>query len=72
MVEYGRILVEATIRRDVAAMGLRLESLATGEPEQIIDKVANGLASLDRLDQRWQVSMGHRAEVDPDLRKSVV
>lgn len=68
VVEYGRILVEATIRRDVAAMGLRLESLATGEPEQIIDKVANGLASLDRLDQRWQVSMGHRAEVDPDLR----
>jgi len=29
VVEYGRILVEATIRREVAAMGLRLESLMT-------------------------------------------
>jgi replicative DNA helicase len=64
--EYGRILVEATIRRQVAAMGLRLESLATREPEQIVDSVANALASLERLDQRWQVSMGQRAQVDVD------
>jgi hypothetical protein len=27
VLEYGRMLVEATIRREVAAMGLRLESL---------------------------------------------
>ena len=46
VVAYGRILVEATIRRTVTAMGLRLESLATGEPEQIIDRVANALASF--------------------------
>jgi replicative DNA helicase len=64
--EYGRILVEATIRRQVAAMGLRLESLATREPKQIVDSVANALASLERLDQRWQVSMGQRAQVDVD------
>ncbi|MHB8187649.1 MAG: DnaB-like helicase N-terminal domain-containing protein [Dermatophilaceae bacterium] len=64
--EYGRILVEATIHRQVAAMGLRLESLATREPKQIVDSVANALASLERLDQRWQVSMGQRAQVDVD------
>jgi replicative DNA helicase len=29
VVEYGRILGEATIRREVSNMGLRLESLAT-------------------------------------------
>ena len=69
VVAYGRILLEASIRRDVAAMGLRLESLATGEPEQIVDRVANALASLERLDQRWQVSLGQRAQVDPDLRE---
>jgi replicative DNA helicase len=47
VLEYGRILVEATIRREVAAMGLRLESLTKGEPEQILDDVANALASLE-------------------------
>jgi hypothetical protein len=46
VVEYGRILVEATIRREVSATGLRLESLARAEPEQILDDVANALASL--------------------------
>jgi DnaB-like helicase N terminal domain len=30
--------------------------------------VANALASLEGLDQRWQVSMGQTAEVGPDLR----
>jgi hypothetical protein len=68
VVEYGRMLVEATIRREVAAMGLRLESLTKGEPEQILEDVANALASLEGLDQRWQVSVGQRTEVDPDLR----
>jgi hypothetical protein len=67
VLEYGRILVEATIRREVAAMGLRLESLASGEPEQIIDGVASALARIEGLDQRWQVSMGQRKEVDSDL-----
>ena len=67
VVEYGRILVEATIRREVATMGLRLESLARGEPEQIIGDVASALASLEGLDQRWQVSLGRRKEADPDL-----
>jgi replicative DNA helicase len=66
VVEYGRILVEATIRRQVATMGLQLESLAAREPEQIIDSVAGALTSLERLDQRWQVSMGQRAQVDVD------
>jgi len=47
-------------------MGLRLESLATGEPEQIIDSVANALTSLEGLDQRWHVAIGQRAEVDTD------
>lgn len=65
--EYGRILVEATIRREVAAMGLRLEPLASGQPDQIINDVADALASLEGLDQRWQVSMGRRDEVDVDL-----
>jgi len=69
VVEYGRILVEATIRREVAAMGLQLGSLATGEPEQIIDRVADALASLEELDQRWQVSLGPRARVDSHLRE---
>lgn len=67
IVEYGRILVETTIRREVATMGLRLESLTRGEPELIIDGVASALASLEGLDQRWQVSMDRRKEVDPDL-----
>ena len=67
VVEYGRILVEATIRREVAAMGLRLESLATGEPEQIIDRVAGALALIEGLDQRWQFSLGNREQVDSDL-----
>ncbi len=67
VIEYGRILVEATIRREVAAMGLRLEFLARGEPELIIDGIASALASLEGLDQRWQVSMDRRKEVDPDL-----
>jgi hypothetical protein len=69
VLEYGRIIVEASIRREVAAMGLQLESLATGEPEQIIDGVANALGYLEGLYQRWQVSTGHRAQVDSDLRK---
>ena len=67
VVEYGRILVEATIRREVAAMGLRLESLATGEPEQIIDRVANALALLEGLDRSWRAIMGERIQIDPDL-----
>ena len=67
--EYGRILVEATIRREVAAMGLRLESLATGEPEQIIDRIANALTLLERLDQRWEVSAANPAQLDADLPK---
>jgi replicative DNA helicase len=65
--EYGRILIEATIRREVAAMGLRLEHLASGQPEQIINGVVDALASLEGLDQRWQFSMGRRAGVDVDL-----
>ena len=40
-------------------MGFRLESLMKGEPEQILDDVANALTSLEGLDQRWQVSVGH-------------
>ena len=67
IIEYGRILVEATTRRKVAAMGLRLESLAAGEPEQVIDGVVGALALIEGLDQRWQVSMGQRREADPDL-----
>jgi replicative DNA helicase len=47
VVEYGRILVEATIRREVAAMGLQLESLAAREPEQIIDR-GRGRADISR------------------------
>ena len=69
VVAYGRILLEASIRREVAAMGFRLESLATCEPEQIIDRVANALATIEGLDQRWQVSMGQRKQVDSDLRE---
>jgi len=61
--EYGRILVAATIRRQVAAMGLRLESLATGEPQQIIARVANVLAHIEGLDQRWQASTSKRTDV---------
>lgn len=68
VVEYGRILVEATIRREVAAMGLRLELLAADQPEQIIDGVADALASLNGLDQRRRVSMGHHPELDSELR----
>ena len=67
VVEYGRILVEATIRREVATIGLRLESLATGEPEQIVDRVASALASLEGLDRSWQATMGERAQIDPDF-----
>jgi len=67
VVEYGRILVEATIRREVAAMGLRLESLMTREPEQIIDRVADALTSLEGLDQRLKISMGQRNDVGTDL-----
>jgi len=69
VVEYGRILVEATIRREIAAMGLRLESMATSQTEQIIAGVATALASLEGLDQRWQVQHGsaergrHRSQV---------
>jgi len=63
--EYGRILVEARIRREVAAMGLRLESLATGQPEQIFDRVAETLASLEALELSWQATMGKGAQVDP-------
>jgi len=66
VVEYGRILVEVTIRREVAAMGLQLESLATGEPEEIIDSVAEALASLEALDRHWRATMGKAAQVDPD------
>lgn len=68
VVEYGRILVEATIRREVSAMGLRLELLAADQPEQIIDGVADALASLNGLDQRRRVSMGHHPELDSELR----
>lgn len=67
VVEYGRILVEATIRREVAAMGLQLESLAAREPEQIIDRVADALTSLEGLDQRLKISMGQRNGVGTDL-----
>jgi len=67
VVDYGRILVEVTIRREVAAMGLRLESLATREPEQIIDSVADALTSLEGLDQRLKISMGQRNDVGTDL-----
>ena len=65
--EYGRILVEATIRRQVAAMGLQLESLAAREPEEIIDRVADALTSLEGLDQRLKISMGQRIDVGTDL-----
>jgi len=65
--EYGRILVEATTRRQIVAMGVRLESLARSEPGQIIDRVADALASLEVLDQRWEVSKQQHAPVDPDL-----
>jgi hypothetical protein len=68
VVEYGRILVEATIRREVSAMGLRLELFAADQPEQIIDGAADALASLNGLNQRWQVSMGHHPELESDLR----
>lgn len=67
VVEYGRILLEATIRRDVTAMGLRLESLATGEPEQIVDRVANALASLEGLDRSWQATKSGQPQVSPEL-----
>jgi len=66
VVEYGRILVEATIRRQVAAMGLRLEFLAAREPDQITDRVANALTSLEALNRRWHVSGGQRNEADAD------
>ena len=67
VVEYGRILVEATIRREVTAMGLRLESLAMGEPEEIINRVANALASLDVLERSWQATMSEQAQVGSEL-----
>ena len=67
IVEYGRILVEAKIRREVAAMGLRLECMATGEPEQIIVGVTDTLALVEGLDQRWQVSRRQGKEVNSDL-----
>jgi replicative DNA helicase len=67
VVEYGRILVEATIRREVAAMGLQLESLAAREPKQIMDRVADALTSLEGLDQRLKISMGQRNDVGTDL-----
>ena len=69
VVEYGRILVQATIRREVAAMGLQLQSLAKSGPEQIIDAAANALATLEGMDQRWQVSTDHPTAADPDIGK---
>lgn len=68
VLEYARILVEATIRRDVAAIGLRLQNLASGEPEQILDDAASTLASLQALDQRRQASLGKGQQVDTDPR----
>lgn len=64
VVDYGRILVEATIRREIAAMGLRLQDLATREPELIIDGVDKTLAALEGMDKRRQESTGHSGQVD--------
>ena len=70
VVEYGRILVEATIRRQVAAMGRQLQSAAKSGPEQIIETTASALATLQGMDQRWQVSSGHPAPANPHIAKN--
>jgi hypothetical protein len=59
--DYGRVLVEMATRREITAMGLRLESRAKDEPERILAESANTIAAVNRLDRRWRATRDERA-----------
>ncbi len=64
--DYGRVLVEMSTRRQITALGLRLESRAKDEPERILAETANTIAAVNRLDRRWRATRDERARpVEP-------
>ncbi|HET7475204.1 MAG TPA: hypothetical protein VFJ97_04170 [Dermatophilaceae bacterium] len=66
--DYARILVEVAIRREVTAMGLRLESYHAGQQQVLMATTESAIARIDELRRRWRVaaatpgagSHGHR------------
>lgn len=63
--DYGRVLVEMSTRREITAMGLRLESRAKDEPERILAETANTIAAVNRLDRRWRATRDDGARPEP-------
>ena len=63
--EYGRILVEVAIRRELTAMGLRLEPEQAGQPGTVIQAAGAATLRIHELRRRWHAA---RAAASPRSR----